>query len=88
MYLYIDWRSKRGNTCKKLLEIVGSENFSNDPKTLDKYSKDFSLAPRGAPNYVVKPKDTQEVQKVIKFANERFIPVVPSSNRTKVGRFI
>ena len=68
------------NLRDKLLEIVGSDNFSDDPEALAKYSKDFSLAPSGVPNYVVKPKDALEVQKVIKFANEHLIPVVPISS--------
>jgi len=67
-------------TRDKLLEIVGRENFSDEPKTLDAYSKDFSLAPSGVPNYVVKPKDAQEVQQVIQLANENLIPVVPVSS--------
>ena len=65
------------NIKDKLLEIVGVENFSDDPEVLKKYSKDFSLVPPGTPNYVVKPKDAQEVQKIIQFANEHLIPVVP-----------
>jgi len=65
---------------QELLKIVGPEHFSDAPKVLDTYSKDFSLAPPGVPNYVVKPKDVQEVQKVIKLANERLIPVVPVSS--------
>ena len=65
---------------QKLLEIVGSDNFFDDPKALDPYSKDFSLAPSGAPDYVVKPKDAQEVERVIKCANEHLIPVVPVSS--------
>ena len=64
----------------KLLEIVGVENFSDSPEVLKKYSKDFSLVPSGMPNYVVKPKDAQEIQKVIQFANEHLIPVVPISS--------
>lgn len=65
---------------EKLLEIVGSENFFDDPEALDKYSKDFSLVPSGVPNYVVKPKDTKEIQRVINLANEHLIPVVPISS--------
>ena len=65
---------------QKLLGIVGPEHFSDAPEVLDTYSKDFSLLPPVVPNYVVKPKDAQEVQKVIKFANEHLIPVVPSSS--------
>jgi len=65
---------------EKLLEIVGTGNFSDDPNVLKKYSADFSLGPPGAPSYVVKPKDAQEVQKIIRFANEHSIPVVPVSS--------
>ncbi len=64
----------------KLREMVGPENFSDDPEVLNIYSKDFSLAPAGVPNYVVKPKAAEEVQKVIKFANQHLLPVVPVSS--------
>jgi hypothetical protein len=45
----------------QLMKIVGVENFSDEPEVLEKYSKDFSFLPAGAANYVVKPKDAQEV---------------------------
>jgi len=64
----------------KLLEVAGSDNFSDAPDVLDTYSKDFSLTPWGVANYVVKPKTAQEVQKVLKFANEHLVPVVPVSS--------
>ena len=64
----------------KLRETVGREYFSDDPEVLDTYSKDFSLLPPGMPNYVVKPKTAEEVQKVIKLANENLLPVVPVSS--------
>jgi hypothetical protein len=69
------------STREKLLEIVGAKNFSNDPEVLKKYFSDFSLEPSGAANYLVKPKDAQEVQKIIKFANEQLMPVVPVSSQ-------
>ena len=69
------------NKKDKLLEIVGVEHFFDAPEVLKKYSKDFSLVPPGMPNYVVKPKDAQEVQKIIQFANEHLIPVVPISSQ-------
>jgi FAD/FMN-containing dehydrogenase len=65
---------------QKLLETVGAERFSDAPEVLEAYSRDFSLAPKGAPDYVVKPKDAQQVQKVIKLANEHHLPVVPVSS--------
>jgi len=64
----------------KLRDIVGAEHFSDDPETLKIYSTDFSLVPAGVPNYVVKPKTAQEVQKVIQLANKNRLPVVPTSS--------
>jgi len=68
------------NIRDRLLEMVGAENFSDDSEVLKNYSKDFSLVLPGMPNYVVKPKDASEVQKVIQFANEHLVPVIPLSS--------
>ena len=37
------------------------------------------------PNYVVKPKDASEIQKVVQLANEQLIPVVPVSSQVHVN---
>jgi len=66
---------------KRLSEFVGTKHFSDDPKVLAEYSKDFSLCSPGMPNYVVKPKNAQEVHQIIEFSNENKIPVVPSSSK-------
>ncbi len=68
------------NAKDKLKEIVGAENFSDSPDVLKNYASDLSLMSAGAPGYVVKPKDAQEVQKVIQFANEQSVPVVAVSS--------
>jgi hypothetical protein len=68
------------DTRDKLLEIVGAGNFFDDPNVLKKYAADFSLTPAGAPSCMVKPKDAQEVQKILRYANEQAIPVVPVSS--------
>jgi FAD/FMN-containing dehydrogenase len=68
------------NIKQKLLEAVGAELFSDAPEVLEAYSKDFSLAPKGAPDYVVRAKDAPGVQKVIKLANENRLPVIPVSS--------
>jgi FAD/FMN-containing dehydrogenase len=62
------------------MKLVGSESFTDDPEVLKAYSTDSSLVPPGAPNYVVKAEKTEQVQQVIKFANEHSIPVVPVSS--------
>lgn len=66
---------------EKLLEIVGSDYFSDDLEVLKRYSKDQSLSPPGMPNYVVKSKDSKEVQGVIRLTNEYLLPVVPVSSK-------
>jgi hypothetical protein len=64
----------------KLIKILGSENFSDNPKVLESYSKDFSIVPAGMPNYMVKPGDTAQVAKVVQLANKELIPVIPVSS--------
>lgn len=65
---------------EKLKQAVGTELVSDSPGTLKAYSKDYSLLPPGMPNYAVLPKSAEEVQKVIKIANEHLIPVIPCSS--------
>jgi FAD/FMN-containing dehydrogenase len=68
------------NTKEELLKLVGPECFTDHPAVLTAYSRDFSLVPRGVPNYVVKARKTEQVQQVVSFANEHAIPVVPVSS--------
>ena len=63
-----------------LKKIVGAENVSDDPEALLSYSKDQSLSPSRTPNYIARPKNTDEVQKVLKLANKLGVPVVPCSS--------
>ena len=63
-----------------LAKIVGAENVSDDPEALLSYSKDCSLSTPRMPNYIARPKNTDEVQRVIKLANENGIPIVPCSS--------
>jgi hypothetical protein len=69
------------NIREELLKLVGPDKFTDAPEVLKEYSTDFSLAPPGIANYVVKPEKTEEIQKVIRLANEHSIPVVPVSSR-------
>jgi FAD/FMN-containing dehydrogenase len=65
---------------KNLADIVGTEYASSDPNTLLAYSRDTSFSAAGVPQYVVKPKNTGEVQQIIKLANELGVPVTPCSS--------
>ncbi len=64
-----------------LAGIVGSKYVSDDPETLEKYSRDYSFVQHRMPSYVVSPKNTEEIQGVVKYANEHLIPVTPRSSR-------
>jgi glycolate oxidase len=65
---------------KSLIEIVGEKGVSNAPEELWFYSRDPGvLAPR-KPDYVVAPKTTEEVQKIVQLAGRENIPVVPMGN--------
>ena len=65
-----------------LSDIVGPENVSNDPAVLIAYSRDqhWPIAPPHMPDYIVRPKTTEEVQKILRVANRYRIPVIPMSS--------
>ncbi len=65
----------------RLSGIVGENNYSDDKEQLKVYSRDFSYAPSGMPNYIVKPASSEEVSAVVKLCNEFRVPVVPCSSK-------
>jgi FAD/FMN-containing dehydrogenase len=65
---------------KELAKIVGSSNVFDSPSVLEEYSKDSSFVPRVMPAYVVRPGNVEEVQGVVKWANETLTPFVPVSS--------
>ena len=62
---------------ERLAEIVGENYVSNMKEELFIYSQDPGMMDPRKPDYVVMPKTTVEVQKIVKLANEEKIPVVP-----------
>jgi len=65
---------------KSLIEIVGERGVSNTPEELWFYSRDPGVLAPHLPDYVVAPKTTEEVQKVVQLANREKIPIVPMGN--------
>jgi FAD/FMN-containing dehydrogenase len=65
---------------EKLAKIVGAVNISSKQATLDGYSRDMSFVDAIRPAYVVKPKTTEDVEKIVKLANETKTPLVPVSS--------
>jgi FAD/FMN-containing dehydrogenase len=65
---------------EKLAAIVGAGNVSNEESMLDQYSSDVSFVTRMRPSCVVKPANADQVQKIVKLANETLTPLVPVSS--------
>ena len=65
----------------KLSELVGDKYVDDTMETLVGFAKDHSLMDvRGLPDVVVRPGSAEEVQRVVSFANEEKIPVIPVSS--------
>ena len=66
---------------EELIKVVGKGNVLEDEAALKSYGEDFSLQPARKPMLVVRPKDRDEVQKVVKLANEQKLPLIPASSK-------
>ena len=65
---------------KKSREILNTVLTASDPDVLAEYSSDLSFTPRIEPKLIFKPSDADEVQKIIKWANDEMTPLVPVSS--------
>ncbi|MGD9116265.1 MAG: FAD-binding oxidoreductase [Dehalococcoidia bacterium] len=64
----------------KLAKIVGAGNVSSDPATLEEYSRDMSFVNAVRPACVVKPRNGDDIAKLVKLANQTNTPLVPVSS--------
>jgi len=65
---------------EKLVAIVGPDNVTEDPAILDSYSKDMSFVAPIRPDYVVKVRNKDDAEKLVKLARETKTPLVPVSS--------
>jgi hypothetical protein len=63
-----------------LKKIVGAGNVISRPAVLDGYARDMSFVNTVRPDCVVKPRNTDDVQKLVKLARETATPLVPVSS--------
>jgi len=68
------------NLKEELIEIAGAEAVLDDPSAVEPYTARHSLWPTLSPDYVVAARNMDEVQKVIQLANEKKVPLKPSSS--------
>jgi hypothetical protein len=67
-------------TKDKLVKIVGAGNVSNKQAALDEYSRDMSFVNTIKPACVVKPRNADEIKKLINLANKTLTPLVSVSS--------
>ncbi len=60
--------------------IVGIENVIDTPEVLERYSRDCSFARPMKPRFVARPKNAEEVQGIVRWANVTGTPLVPVSS--------
>ena len=65
---------------EELVSILSPERVTNNPETLDTYSGDMSFVKPVKPGVVVKPRSADEVQAIVKWANQTRTPLVPVSS--------
>jgi len=70
----------------KLIKIVGAQNVSNTDSDLSayfgRYSDNFLVKDPIKPKFIVKAKDKEQIQQILKFANETNFSVIPISSKT------
>jgi len=74
-------------TLKDLRSIVGKNWASNDPAIIVSYAKTIITENAGFNFYVVMPSTTEEVAKVVKYANTNNILYMPRGNGTLLSLF-
>jgi FAD/FMN-containing dehydrogenase len=65
---------------EELASILSSDRILNDPAIIEDFSKDMSYVKPVKPYAVVKPESADEVQEIIKWANQTQTPLVPVSS--------
>ncbi len=67
-------------TSAQLKAIVGDSNVTDDQATLQQYSRDISFVHAIKPEYVVRPRNTGDIEHLVKLARETQTPLVPVSS--------
>lgn len=69
---------------EKLKEIVGKENFTDNPSAVLSYARDASPIKGVLPTAIVRPGSVEEVQKIVMWANMTKTPIYPRSGGTSL----
>ncbi len=70
---------------EEVAEIVGQPYVLTDAPVLDNYSRDMTVEPPSLPDLVVMPQTVEEIQALVRVANQRKVAVVPFVTGTNLG---
>jgi FAD/FMN-containing dehydrogenase len=65
---------------QKLVKVVGAGNVSDKPAALDEYSRDISFVNTVRPASIVRPRNADDIKKLVGLANETLTPLVAISS--------
>lgn len=65
-----------------LKEFLDPQDFTQSPDDLDNYGRDWTKHYTPDPSAIVFPRTTEQVQSIVKWANENNVALVPSGGRT------
>jgi FAD/FMN-containing dehydrogenase len=69
-----------GEKKAQLIEIIGEAGVLDSPKMGESFSLDRDLILSLSPRFMVKPGNADEVQRIVRWANETHTPLVPMSS--------
>ncbi|TWI56355.1 glycolate oxidase subunit GlcD [Halalkalibacter nanhaiisediminis] len=69
---------------QKLISIVGEKNLLDSEENLVVYSYDATPNYQAMPDAVIKPRNTKEIQEIVKICNEYKVPIVPRGSGTNL----
>ena len=58
---------------EKLVKIVGADNVCDEQATLEEYSRDMSFVNAVRPVCVAKPKNSDDIQKIVNLASSETV---------------
>jgi hypothetical protein len=67
-------------TSANLADIIGKQKVIDKARVLDRYSHDNSFTPPMRPRLIVRPRNADDVQKTVMWANQTSTPLVPVSS--------
>ncbi|WP_216829007.1 glycolate oxidase subunit GlcD [Alkalihalobacterium elongatum] len=74
----------RAEVKEKLVQIVGPKNLLDSQESLLVYSYDATPNYQAMPDAVIKPRNTKDVQEIVKVCNEYKVPIVPRGSGTNL----